>query len=169
MLFKRFNLFYILSYDAKDINSANPDLALVLLSNRINSGYPIYPIFDRKVKSTSDFNSDLYLFGYGVIKYEKSKTVRKSSAGILRHTIVDFDQLSLEESSVKIRNNGKQGICSGDSGGSGLILMNGQYQILAINSYGNGTTNDKCADEGSLVLVEPYMDWLKQTKRNWGQ
>ncbi len=157
------------NYNANRIHSANPDLALVLLEERIYSGYPIYPIFNQKVASTADFNSDLYLYGYGVIRYEKNDKFKKSSAGILRHTIVDYNKLSIEENSLKIKNNGKQGICSGDSGGSGLILVNGQYQILAINSYGSGPSSDKCAEEGSLILVEPYLEWLNSVKRRWGQ
>ena len=156
-------------YNAKRIHSANPDLALVLLEERIYSGYPIYPIYNQKVASTADFNSDLYLYGYGVIKYENDNIVKKTSSGILRHVIVDFNKLSVEENSIKIKNNGKQGICSGDSGGSGLVLVDGQYQILAINSYGSGTTSDKCAEEGSLILVEPYLEWLNTVKRQWGQ
>ncbi len=156
-------------YNTDRIHSANPDLALVLLEERIYSGYPIYPIYNQKVVSTTDFNSDLYLYGYGVIKYENDNVVQKSSAGILRHAIVDFNKLSIEENSIKIRNNGKQGICSGDSGGSGLVLVNGQYQILAINSYGSGSSSDRCAEEGSLILVEPYLEWLKNVKHQWGQ
>ncbi len=156
-------------YDHDKIDSSNPDVALILLDERIFSGYPIYPLFSKKVASAADFNSDLYLYGYGVIKYEEDHSKAKSSAGILRNVVIDYSNLSVEEKSVKIANNGKQGVCSGDSGGSGLILVDGRYQILVINSYGKGSQNDPCSGTGSLILVEPYLDWFETVQRGWGQ
>lgn len=156
-------------YNHDKIFSANPDVALILLDERIFSGYPIYPLFSKKITSKADFNSDLYLYGYGVIKYEDDNSKAKSSAGVLRNVVIDYNNLSIEEKSVKIANNGQHGVCSGDSGGSGLILVDGRYQILAINSYGQGSQNDPCSGTGSLILVEPYLDWFATVQRGWGQ
>lgn len=156
-------------YDHDSIFSSNPDVALILLEERIFNGYPIYPLFSKKVTSITDFNSDLYLYGYGVIKYESGQSKSKSSSGVLRNVVVDYSDLSIEEKSLKIANNGQRGVCSGDSGGSGLILVNGQYQILAINSYGQGGNNDPCSGTGSLILVEPYLNWFQTVQRSWGQ
>ncbi len=156
-------------YDNDKIFSSNPDVALILLDERIFSGYPIYPLFSKKVASATDFNSDLYLYGYGVIKYEDDSTKTKSSAGVLRNVVIDYSNLSIDEKSVKIANNSKHGVCSGDSGGSGLILVDGRYQILAINSYGKGSQNDPCSGTGSLILVEPYLDWFETVQRGWSQ
>ncbi len=156
-------------YDHDKIFSSNPDVALILLDERIFSGYPIYPLFSKKVTTIADFNSDLYLYGYGVIKYESDDSKSKSSSGILRNVVIDYSNLSVEEKSVKIKNNGQHGVCSGDSGGSGLILVDGRYQILTINSYGQGNQNDPCSGTGSLILVEPYLDWFETVQRGWSQ
>ncbi len=130
------------------------DLALVVLENDIPEGYTIYKIADpEKIHPASE----MYLYGYG-------KTGSNAGgAGMLRKTILSsslFD-INLIANKIKVNQAGGNGICQGDSGGPSFVNnVDGEKQILGINSYVMGPENDICSKFSYQTLVNSYRDWI---------
>ena len=138
------------------LNTPNKsDLALVFLKKSLPKEFPIYKIAK---PAKSEELGTLYFFGYGAV------SLNKRSSGILRKTEVSpwayNVDLHLQEVSVDQRYG--HGVCSGDSGGPGLVMLNGELQILGVNSYvsGSGDT-DYCMNRGNLALVDYYSPWIE--------
>ena len=63
---------------------------------------------------------------------------------------------------VRIDQTYGRGVCSGDSGGPGLVYLDGEYQILGVNSYVSGSRgSDYCMNEGNLALADHYLSWIE--------
>ncbi len=151
-------------YDDRAVPSAMVgDLALVVLSRKIPAGYPIYKI----ARPTDvDFSRPIYFFGYGSVGY------KKGGAGILRKTSLAGGLYSVDEvdSKVMIDQRAGRGICSGDSGGPGLVNIRNEYQILGVNSYvSEGDARDKCKGKAALVLVDAYREWIEKKMASRGR
>lgn len=130
------------------------DLALVVLENDIPEGYTIYKIADpEKIHPASE----MYLYGYG-------KTGSNAGgAGMLRKTILSSSSFDIDLIAKKIKVNqaGGNGICQGDSGGPSFVNnVDGEKQILGINSYVMGPENDICSKFSYQTLVNSYRDWI---------
>lgn len=131
------------------------DIALVFLNESLPSNYPIYKIADPLKLNLSD---RIYLYGYGTIGYDKS------GAGLLRKTDLSLSKITLDrnEKKVFIDQSSGAGLCTGDSGGPGLVQIEGELQILGINSYVSGATgSDICQGIAGLVLADSYRDWIE--------
>lgn len=146
-------------YDPNTMNSYNPDIGLVRLSEDIKSGYPIYRIS----MSPETLNSELLLYGYGITGSNSADST------FLRKVNLARDEYNFEMSSIIIPNNGVRGICLGDSGGPGLVTSGGELQIATVNSFGYGPRNDVCGGRSSLILLHPFMSWIQSTLKNWGE
>ena len=130
------------------------DVAIVVLENDIPSGYIIYKIADPdKIHPASD----MYFYGYG-------KTGSNAGgAGILRKTIIPSSKFEIDLNSKKIKVNQSTGtgICQGDSGGPAFVnSVDGERQILGINSYVMGPENDICSNFSYQTLVNSYREWI---------
>ncbi len=139
------------------------DLALVFLKEDLPSDYPVYKIADPKKIS----KSALYFYGYGSVGYDKK------GAGLLRKTQVSSLMYEILEDDKKIavdQSNGA-GVCTGDSGGPGLVNIDGELQILGVNSYvSNGDDQgDLCRNKSSLVLVDSYRGWIEKKMNQSGR
>lgn len=140
--------------DSINLSSVKSDVALVFLNSKLPSNYPVYKIAD----SQKQINSNLYLYGYGAI------SMTKRSSGILRKTEIQDGRFEIDHSvqEVKIDQTYGKGVCSGDSGGPGLVYLEGEYQILGVNSYVSGSRgSDYCMNEGSLALADHYLSWIE--------
>lgn len=146
-------------YSAQVINSSNPDIGLVYLSEPMPAGYPIFKIS----KNPEILNSDLYLYGYGITHSNSN------DSAILRKTVVTRENYEFQEKSIVIKNNGIKGICQGDSGGSGLVKVGEELQIATINSFGRGPQDDVCGGESSAILVYPMITWIDLMMTLWGE
>lgn len=146
-------------YDPNSMNSNNPDIGLVHLAADIKPGYPIYKINT----SPETLNSDLLLYGYGITSSNGTDST------ILRKVSLSREEYSFEMKSIIIPNNGVRGICLGDSGGPGLVSSNGELQIATVNSFGYGPRNDVCGGRSSLILIHPFMSWVEQSLKAWGE
>ncbi len=130
------------------------DVALVVLENEIPKGYSIYKIADpAKIHPASD----MYFYGYG-------KTASNAGgAGMLRKTIIPsskFD-IDLNTKKIKVNQSAGNGICQGDSGGPAFVnTIDGEKQILGINSYVMGPENDICSSFSYQTLVNSYQEWI---------
>lgn len=141
------------------------DIALVFLKNSLPSQYPIYKIARPKDLVAVD---EISFYGYGSIGQDKK------GAAILRSTHLSFDKIKVDVEQKKVfvdQSNGR-GICTGDSGGPGLVRINGEYQILGINSYVDGRSGDRsdyCKGESALVLADSYRDWIEAKLKSRGR
>lgn len=149
----------------------NIDLALVHLERKAPERYPIFKIS----VNPEELASDIFLYGYGVTgTYEKDpmllrKTVikRVDSKGepniLFNNKALFFDQQS------------GNGVCSGDSGGAGLMDDNGELVVASVNSEvfnGNelDTSTDLCSRHSKSIVVHHYLDnWIIPTMAQWGQ
>ena len=134
-----------------DITTA--DIALVFLESKIPAGYPIY-----KIASPDQVIEDvLVMYGYG------RTGSKKGGSGILRKAIINSSDYKIDRPNKKIsvsQSNGV-GICQGDSGGPSLVMIDGEYQILGINSYVVGSKDDICNNASYETLVSEYSNWIK--------
>jgi secreted trypsin-like serine protease len=136
------------------LSSVKSDVALVFLKSSLPNYYPVYKIAD----SQKQISSKLYLYGYGAV------SMKKRSSGILRKTEVQEGLFEIDHSvqEVRIDQTYGRGVCSGDSGGPGLVYINGEYQILGVNSYVSGSRgSDYCMNEGNLALADHYLSWIE--------
>lgn len=130
------------------------DVALVVLENDIPEGYSIYTIVDpEKIHPASE----MYLYGYG-------KTGSNAGgAGMLRKTTLSSSSFDIDLIAKKIKVNqaGGNGICQGDSGGPSFVNnLDGEKQILGVNSYVMGPENDICSKFSYQTLLSSYKDWI---------
>lgn len=128
------------------------DIALVFLETSAPAGYPIYKIADPAAVD----NSRLYFYGYGV-----TGSAEKGS-GILRKASFAKEDFLIEKDVKKIRVTQDKGvgICYGDSGGPGLVNVNGESQILGVNSFVRGSEADTCNGTSTLALASAYREWI---------
>jgi hypothetical protein len=140
------------------------DVALVFLKKNLPFGYPIYKIAN-PVQVT--FENQIYFYGYGAVGYEKK------GSGILRKTQLPRSSFTIleDEKKVSVDQSKGTGICTGDSGGPGLVQIDGELQILGINSYvaRNLAKEDLCQGKSSLVLAESYRAWIENKLAQHGQ
>ena len=131
------------------------DIALIILTEPAPENYAIYKIADPlEVK-----DSRIYFYGYGVTGSNDG------GSGILRKTSFSNDLFYVEKENNKIRlkQNSGTGICFGDSGGPGLVNINGEAQILGVNSFVQGPDDDSCNGTATLALAEAYKGWIKSS------
>lgn len=141
------------------------DVGLIFLKEKLPYGYPVYKIADPKDLTEQ---SELYFFGYGAIGEGKG------GSGLLRKaTLPRLDFKILEnQNKVQVDQTHGMGVCHGDSGGPGLVLINGEYQILGVNSYVDPVTSsnpDMCQGDGYLELASYYKSWIEQKMQARGR
>jgi trypsin len=147
-------LFVHEEYDPNlEADKTRGDIALVVLSEKIPEGYPVY-----KIANPNQLVDDpLLMYGYG-------KTGSKErGAGILRKTVIANSQYSVDvlNEQVRIEQKNMPGICQGDSGGPSLVMVNGELMILGINSYVNGESGNVCNGSSYQVLAFSFNSWLE--------
>lgn len=142
--------------DDSRMNKIKSDVALVFLKEKLPTNYPVYKIADSEQVAAS--GSDLYLYGYG------TTALNRKASGILRKTQIQPALYSINKTlqEVKVDQTAGRGVCSGDSGGPGLVMINGELQILGVNSYVAGKDGtDICRNQGNLALADYYTSWIE--------
>ena len=150
-------------YDIKmGPSQAEGDLALVLLKSVIPFDYSIFKIAKPQLVSSND---NLYFYGYGLTG------TKSGGSGFLRKTTITRSDYQIQEADKKIKVDQSHGtgICNGDSGGPALVEVNGELQILGVNSYVFGPENDYCSKGSYLVLVDSYRDWIAEKMQKWNR
>lgn len=149
--------------DSASITEMKGDLALVFLTKDIPANYPIYRIANPNSVNSSN---TLKFFGYGAVGYQLR------GSGMLRRTELPSTHYRIDQENLKVHVDQSigRGVCSGDSGGPGFVEINGELQVLGVNSYVSTTdaSKDACKDSAVMVLVDSYRDWieLKLAARN---
>ena len=141
------------SSDRASAEGTQSDLALVFLETIVPAQYPIY-----KIAQVADVAADstIYFYGYGV------SSSNGGGSGYLRKTEFQSSQYQIDElqNKISLDQTGGKGICVGDSGGPGLIEVNGELEILGVNSYVRGPKDNICAGRGFLTLADSYRSWI---------
>ncbi len=142
------------------VENVEGDLALIFLKETLPAGYPIYKIAQPEHLSVAE---PIYFYGYGSTRYGNDPK-HANGATILRKTQLPGSAVTLDVISKKVRidqSNGT-GICTGDSGGPGLTKIDGELEILGVNSYIDGTGQvEKCGGKSVLVLADSYRSWIE--------
>lgn len=137
--------------DARDIY----DIGVAQFSGGLPSGFHPAPILPDDTLLTT--GADILLAGYGI-----TDGTTQMGAGILRYTTVKIQNAAYGKTEVQTdeRNNGS---CNGDSGGPGLINVNGQYYVWGTTSRGD----DACKNNGIYTKVTDYRDWIQNKLNQW--
>lgn len=141
----------------------NPDLALVLLAEDSPKYYPAMRIHE----SPENLNSDIYLYGFGISGTFHSDQLR------MRKAIVKHADTLFTNKAVFFDQEGKPGVCNGDSGGAGLMLDQGEYFIASVNAMvfrsELDVTDDLCNRMSKSVIVHHYRSWIENIMSAWGE
>lgn len=152
-------------WDENSKSEANTakDVAIVILQSNIPSSYRVSKIAD---PAQVDFASGAIRFiGYGVVDY------KAGGSGILRKTEIPVSKAVADVTNnvVRIDQSNGHGVCSGDSGGPSLVKVNGQEQILGVNSVVGGSSKATlCREEALQSLAIGHIPWIKQQLAKYG-
>ena len=149
----------------------NIDLALVHLSRKAPERFPIFKISTNPEQLTSD----LFLYGYGITgTFEEDPMLLRKT--VVKRTDANNDSnLWFNSKALFIDQQAGAGVCSGDSGGAGLMEDNGELVVVSVNSEvfnGNefDTSRDLCRRHSKSIVVYHYLNsWIVPTMAQWGQ
>lgn len=156
---------YNSAYQSLNVLDENIDLALVHLSKKAPSSFPIFKISTKPEQLTSN----IFLYGYGVTGTEENNPM------LLRKAEVQRTNIFFMNNALFIDQKNKPGICSGDSGGASLMDDQGELVVAAVNSeIFNSSLEDKSTDlcnrDSKSIVVYHYLDsWIIPTMAQWGQ
>lgn len=137
------------------------DLALIELASDAPESAKILLLPDRQTDYDPTY---ITMAGYGD---SFGRSEKDDQSGVLRKAIVRVTRYEKDSSRIKIDQTLGSGMCSGDSGGPGLI-HDGQFEIfIGIAVYTRGSSTDHpCGSEGNFLHLMPYLDWIYQTARD---
>lgn len=151
------------SEDSKDLKNTATDVAIVILEKNIPSSYRVMKIAN---PDEVNFQSGLVRFiGYGVTDYEGG------GSGILRKTEFSITNVEVDKEMnvVGVDQSNGSGVCSGDSGGPSLVTVNGEEQILGVNSVVSGKDKENlCRDKSFQTLASGHIPWIKKALAKFG-
>lgn len=149
----------------------NIDLALVHLARPAPEHYPIFRIS----KNPESLTSNIFLYGYGVTGTDKKDSMLLRKATVSRLDENGESNFFFNDKALFFYQENRTGVCSGDSGGAGLMDDNGELVIASVNSeVFNGTeydiSKDLCNRHSKSVVVYHYLEsWIIPTMAQWGQ
>lgn len=138
------------------IDKTSGDVALIFLSEKIPSGYPVHKLAD---PLNVVQGNDVALYGYG------RTNSNGGGSGVLRKINLSSSRFAVDEigKRVIIDQSGGQGVCNGDSGGASLVkTVQGETQILGVTSYVQGREDDVCGSISVQSLAISYSDWINR-------
>lgn len=145
--------------------SISTDVAILILEKPAPSYYKVFKIAD-PTKINKD-TASIKLIGYGATDF------KKGGSGILRKislvaSKVKYDYVN--EGLVLLDQTAGEGVCSGDSGGSSLVVDGYEEKILAVNSkvYGASTEAEACRAYAAQAVAYFHLDWIKSAMSSMG-
>lgn len=149
----------------------NIDLALVHLSRPAPERFPVFKISTNPEQLTSD----LFLYGYGITgTFEKDPMLLRKTV-IKRTDSSNEPNIMFNSKALFIDQQPGAGLCSGDSGGAGLMDDNGELVVVSVNSevFNNNSDDDStdlCKRYSKSIVVYHYLEsWIVPTMAQWGQ
>jgi V8-like Glu-specific endopeptidase len=132
---------------------ASNDIALMHLAQPALD-VPTYPMNTKKMDKSFTGQDVLYV-GYGV-----SSGITNQGGGIKRS---GYMTLWSYEQTYYISGYQQSGVCFGDSGGPGLLEVNGEMRVIGVNSSVWSQNEDPCTGAAIQTRVDPYIDWIEAT------
>ncbi len=142
------------NYPSKGSNQDINDIGLVQFSGGLPEGYHPMPILEDD--SVLQPGTEVLMVGYGT-----NNPSTQGGSGILRYTYIPIAG-SFGENEI-VTDESKSGSCNGDSGGPGLIYLDGQYYLWGATSRGDAY----CRRFGIYTKVTAYRDWITQKQFDW--
>lgn len=133
------------------------DIAIAYFEGGIPAGYKALEIADAKELTMMH---RLTLTGFGL-----RDEVDTTQVGQLYQTKANIDYMDNEYKQIDVDQE-KTGICSGDSGGPGLIQTQTGLKIIGVNSFVSNPfdSHRPCEYKGTLTNATLYKDWVEQSK-----
>jgi secreted trypsin-like serine protease len=130
-----------------------PDLAVIVLRQPIR-GVKTVELATMEIESFG--SQKIHLMGFGITTKRKEDSVGSK----LRHTFKN--SFESENNLLVVNQKDFSGICSGDSGGPGIVEVNGKNYVLGINRSVDLTT-PPCSEKAYLTRVIPFLSWITRT------
>lgn len=130
------------------------DIGVAILSNPTS----IAPLpYNRKPITSALFGQPARLIGYGITD---STDTKGDTAGTRREAPSVLTGLDANNSTLVDYQDGMHGICEGDSGGPGLMMIDGVERIVSVTSFGFQT----CPTDqpGAETRVDIYLGFVDQ-------
>ncbi len=134
-------------------NSASNDIALMHLAEPVTD-VPFTPFNTKKMDKTFLQQEVLYV-GYGV-----NNGVTYSGGGIKRSGTM---RLMTYDTTIYVSVFEKSGVCFGDSGGPGLLEVDGEMRVIGVNSSVWSQNEDPCTGGAIQTRTDVFGDWLEET------
>jgi hypothetical protein len=132
---------------------ASNDVALMHLAKPVTD-VPTYPMNTKPIDNTFMYQQILYV-GYGV-----SNGITNQGGGIKRSGYMKFWAF---EGTYYVSGFEKSGVCFGDSGGPGLLEIDGEMKIIGVNSSVWSQNEDPCTGGAIQTRVDTYAEWIAET------
>ncbi len=132
----------------KQTASGRGDLALILFSGGLPSGYTPVHLLEKSTKISKGL--EVWMMGYGV-----ASGVKHSGDGVLRFM---GTQVEGWESSTEVITDGqKSSVCFGDSGGPSFLVEGGATVQWGVAS---SVLNSTCNEASIHTSLQTYLRWL---------
>ncbi len=129
---------------------ASSDIALVHLQEPVTDLEPV-PIFQGNL-TKDDLGTEVLYVGFGV-----TDGIQQGGGGTKRSgymPIVDLDKRTYISAFQE------SGVCFGDSGGPGLLQVEGKWYVLGVNSAVYAQSGDPCKGYAIQTRVDAFRDWI---------
>lgn len=158
--------------------NVNDDLALVRLESAYSGFVAPTVISTGKVGLGSEF----WMAGYGRsgsgdsgYTLDASTSIKREGGNVIDSLLLDDEGALLTElfeydfdhpttvglSVGSLGNDVESLIGPGDSGGGAYILVDGEYQLIGINTYTISSTDGRFGSRGGGVILDPYHEWIE--------
>jgi len=126
-------------------NFTNADVGVVILKSPAN----VVPCAINTVALDASYvGADLHIVGFGVTQSPAEPIFTKMS--------VDVTVAGITPKEISVG----PAICSGDSGGPGLLSVNGAQVVAGVNSWHSSNASG-CGGNGGLARVDLYAAWIQ--------
>jgi hypothetical protein len=137
------------AYDAVGIRN---DIGLVRLADPA-VGVETYPV-NLAPLSNQDIGQAIFYVGFGV-----TDDRRQTGSGVKRSTLISLHSVY---PSYYASVYAGTGVCFGDSGGPGLLVKDGEWRVVGVNSSGAGTEAAPCRGYYQHMRADYYTEWIAE-------
>lgn len=127
--------------------TAGYDIALVHLEEDVP--LPVVPLISRSL-TPQDVGSQVRLIGWGITLGDREDSGLKRQ---VFSTLLDFDETLVQVGDASAN------ICSGDSGGPAVAMIDGREVQIGVTSFGD----TQCVEIGVDTRVDVFLDWIETT------
>lgn len=123
------------------------DIALIELAEEVTDVTPL-PIHRAKLEGQE--GAPLFYVGFGQSNIDGGGSGRKRSATLTLNSVNDV---------VYVTRQAGGGVCFGDSGGPGMLEVDGVWEVIGVNSTVFGGS-PPCAEYSTQIRVDAYQTWI---------